>query len=24
VYIGTACYFTSWVFKLTMIHFSGH
>ena len=24
VYVGTACYFTSWVFKLTLMHFSGH
>jgi hypothetical protein len=24
VYVGTACYFTSWAFKLTMMHFSGH
>lgn len=23
VYLGTACYFASWIFKLTMIHFSG-
>jgi hypothetical protein len=24
IYVATACYFTSWAFKLTMIHFSGH
>jgi hypothetical protein len=24
VYVATACYFTSWAFKLTMMHFSGH
>jgi hypothetical protein len=24
VYAATACYFTSWVFKLTLMHFSGH
>jgi hypothetical protein len=24
VYVATALYFTSWVFKLTLMHFSGH
>ncbi len=24
VYVATACYFTSWIFKLSLIHFSGH
>jgi hypothetical protein len=24
VYVCTACYFTSWVFKLTLMHFAGH
>jgi hypothetical protein len=24
VYTGTACYFSSWIFKLAMIHFAAH
>jgi hypothetical protein len=24
VYVATACYFTSWIFKLSLMHFSGH